>query len=222
MSLELMLIVVWGTLVGLDLVSFPQSMISRPLVAATVAGAIAGDVVAGLRVGVVMELFALDVMPVGAARYPDFGPASVASAWFAAQHGVWQLLLGPAVGIALVTALLGGWSLQWLRRGVSRAVHTVEPQLNAGDRPTLRRLFLLALVADAVRGAALTVVGLLLGVALTAWPIAPMTAATMTLIGIAGGAAAAGGGALRSAGHGGRVRWLLAGSALGLVAALFA
>jgi hypothetical protein len=73
-------LLLWGTLVGLDLVSVPQAMISRPVVAGTVAGALAGDVEAGLRVGILFELFALDVLPVGAVRYPDYGPATVSAA----------------------------------------------------------------------------------------------------------------------------------------------
>jgi len=39
----LLALLAWGTLVGLDLVSGPQIMIARPLVAGTVAGALAGD-----------------------------------------------------------------------------------------------------------------------------------------------------------------------------------
>ena len=53
-------LLIWGSLVALDLVSLPQAMFSRPLVAGTVAGWIAGDVEAGLRTGVLFELFALD------------------------------------------------------------------------------------------------------------------------------------------------------------------
>jgi mannose/fructose/N-acetylgalactosamine-specific phosphotransferase system component IIC len=56
------LLVLWGAVVGLDLVSVPQAMLSRPLVAGTVAGWLAGDLEAGLRVGVLLELFALDVL----------------------------------------------------------------------------------------------------------------------------------------------------------------
>ena len=36
-------LLVWGSLVGLDLVSVPQAMISRPLVAGTVAGWLASS-----------------------------------------------------------------------------------------------------------------------------------------------------------------------------------
>ena len=67
----------WGTLVGVDLVSFPQAMLSRPLIAGAGAGLVLGEPVAGLQIGLLLELFALDVLPVGAARYPDYGPGVI-------------------------------------------------------------------------------------------------------------------------------------------------
>ena len=45
-------LLLWGTLVGLDLVSVPQIMIARPLVAGAGAGLILGDLPTGLRLGV--------------------------------------------------------------------------------------------------------------------------------------------------------------------------
>ena len=75
-----LLLIVWGMVVALDLVSVPQGLLSRPLVAGTVAGWIAGDLEAGLRMGVLFECFALDVLPIGAVRYPDYGPATVVAA----------------------------------------------------------------------------------------------------------------------------------------------
>ena len=56
-----------------------------------------GDVEAGLRVGVLLELFALDVLPVGAVRYPDYGPATVAAVALAAG-APWQFALGRQCG----------------------------------------------------------------------------------------------------------------------------
>ena len=38
-----------------------------------------GDPGSGLTAGIILELFALEVLPVGAVRYPDYGPASVAA-----------------------------------------------------------------------------------------------------------------------------------------------
>src|SRR4029453_5977864 len=58
----------WGTAVGVDLVSWPQAMISRPLIAGAVTAALLGDLGGGLRVALVMELFALDVLPCAAPR----------------------------------------------------------------------------------------------------------------------------------------------------------
>src|ERR671926_520911 len=115
------LILLWGSLVALDLVSLPQAMISRPLVAGAIAGWIAGDVQAGLRVGALFELFALDVLPVGAVRYPDYGPATVAATALAAG-APWELGLGLSVGLGLLVAVAGGWSLQTVRRWNARAI----------------------------------------------------------------------------------------------------
>jgi len=48
---ELLPLSMLGGLLGLDVVCFPQMMISRPLVGATVAGAFVGDTHTGLLVG---------------------------------------------------------------------------------------------------------------------------------------------------------------------------
>jgi mannose/fructose/N-acetylgalactosamine-specific phosphotransferase system component IIC len=53
-------IAILGGVLGLDVVSFPQAMISRPLVAATVAGALIGQAASGLLLGAALELIALD------------------------------------------------------------------------------------------------------------------------------------------------------------------
>ena len=68
---------VLGAVLGLDVVSFPQAMISRPIVAATLAGAFIGQPGRGLVMGVALEFFALESMPFGASRYPEWGSASV-------------------------------------------------------------------------------------------------------------------------------------------------
>ena len=131
MSLELQLVLLaWGTLVGLDLISVPQMMIARPIVAGPVAGAILGDVATGLALGVVFELFQYDVLPVGAARYPEYGPATVAAV-SAAQAGAGTFGLGFGVLVGLTTGLLGGVSLHLVHRLNARAVDAAAP----GPRP---------------------------------------------------------------------------------------
>ena len=71
-------VALWGGAVGLDATSFPQVMISRPIVAAAVTGLLLGEPLAGIGVGVILELFALVILPIGAARYP-----TMCAAWSA-------------------------------------------------------------------------------------------------------------------------------------------
>lgn len=217
---QLLLLVGWGTIVGLDLVSVPQALVSRPLVAGCIAGWIAGDVEAGLRAGALFELFALDVLPIGAVRYPDYGPATVVAAALGA--GVpWELGLGLGATLGLVLAVLGGGTLQLVRRMNANAIQHRAAALAAGESSAIRRLQYGGLMRDALRGAGLTIVGLA-----AAWALASgarldrATALGLTLVSVGCALAAAINGALRSAGRGARLRWLAAGVATGLLLAV--
>ncbi|HEU5171737.1 MAG TPA: PTS sugar transporter subunit IIC [Gemmatimonadales bacterium] len=217
--LALVGVLAWGTLVALDLVSVAQTMIARPLVAGGVAGLLLGDVGAGLRVGALLELFALDVLPVGAARYPDHGPGTVAATVLAAG-APWELTLGLAGTLALVLALLGGWSLQLLRRGNARAIQQRAAALAAGESRAIRRLQYGGLARDALRGALLTALGVAAAELVGRLHPDRATAAALTLVLIGAGLSAALGGALRSAGRGVRLRFLAAGLLAGAALAL--
>jgi mannose/fructose/N-acetylgalactosamine-specific phosphotransferase system component IIC len=215
-------LLLWGTLVGLDLVSVPQAMISRPLVAGTVAGALAGDFEAGLRIGILFELFALDVLPVGAVRYPDYGPATVSAA--ALSVGMpWELGLGISVALGLVLAVLGGWSLQVVRRWNARAIQQKTAALAAGESSAIRWLQYGGILRDALRGFILTSTGLILASTIVeSVRIDRESAVAFTLVAVGSGLAAAVSGALRGAGRGPRLKWLLAGLGTGTVLAVLA
>jgi mannose/fructose/N-acetylgalactosamine-specific phosphotransferase system component IIC len=212
-----LLLILWGTAVALDLVSVPQVMIARPIVAGAVAGLLTGDWDAGLRVGALFELFALDVLPIGAARYPDYGPATVAATALAAG-APWELGLGISAALGLLLAILGGWSLMMVRRLNARAMQRHAAALAAGESRAIRRLQYGGLLRDAARGAALTVLGLIL-----AWSIVEFvhldrrTAVGLTLVAIGSGLSAIISGAVRSAGRGTRLKWMLVGLAAGVL-----
>jgi mannose/fructose/N-acetylgalactosamine-specific phosphotransferase system component IIC len=211
------LLVLWGAVVGLDLVSVPQAMLSRPLVAGTVAGWLAGDLEAGLRVGVLLELFALDVLPIGAVRYPDYGPATVAAAALAAG-APGELGLGLSVTLGLLLAVLGGWTLQLVRRSNARAIQHHSAALAAGESRAIRWLQYGALLRDGSRAAGLTLLGLALAWGVTRYVhLDRRTAVGLTLVVIGAGISAAAGGAARSAGRGARLKWLMAGVAAGIL-----
>jgi PTS system mannose-specific IIC component len=215
-GLPLIPLLLWSMIVGVDLVTAPQGLLSRPLVAAAGAGWLAGDMEAGLRVGVILELFALDVLPVGASRYPDYGAAAVGAAVLAAGADRWAGMgAGAALGLAL--AALGGWTLQWIRHANTRALQQYTAALAAGDAGAIVAMQRSALLRDMGRSISLGAFAVL--VAIIARPvIADPTASRWILvaavaIGAAGAATA--GGAIRSAGRGQRLRWLVAGAVVG-------
>lgn len=218
--LALVALIAWGTIVAVDLVSAPQGLFSRPLVAATVAGAIAGDVMAGLLAGAVLELYALEVLPIGASRYPDYGPAAVAAG--AAAAWIPQAMpLAVAGMVALPLAMVGGWSLLGHRRRNARSIRACLERINAGDELAIWEVQRNGLLGDATRGAILSVIGLaaVWAVSLLPWD----RIAHQELLGgavLAGGIAAALGGAMRIAGRGARRHWLAIGILVGCVVAL--
>jgi mannose/fructose/N-acetylgalactosamine-specific phosphotransferase system component IIC len=212
-------LLLWGTLVGLDLVSVAQTMLARPLVAGAVSGLLLGDVEAGLRVGALIELFALDVLPVGAARYPDYGPPTVAAAALAAG-APWELTLGLAGTIALIGAVLGGWSLQFVRRRNAAAIQRASAALAAGESRVIRRLQYAGLARDALRSLLLTSLVLAGAAAAAVIRLDRATGVALTVVIVGIGLAAALGGAIRSAGRGRRRMWLVGGLVAGTLLAL--
>ncbi|MBI4421698.1 MAG: PTS sugar transporter subunit IIC [Gemmatimonadetes bacterium] len=211
----------WGTLVGLDLVSVPQVMIARPLVAGTVAGWLLGDPLTGVTVGAVLELFAFDILPVGAARYPDYGPATVSAVVVATGTGGLHSV-GFAVAVGLLVAYAGEYTIQLLRRWNSAVVRRYEAGFARGDPRAIRAAHLGGLARDAGRAALLTAVGLgLAGVARSWPPLGPEDAGLLHAALIGAGLAAAASGTVRAAGRGRGARWFAAGLAGGgMVAAV--
>jgi mannose/fructose/N-acetylgalactosamine-specific phosphotransferase system component IIC len=156
---ELLPLSLLGGLLGLDVVCFPQVMISRPLVGATIAGAFVGDATSGALVGATLELIALATLPFGASRYPEWGSAAVVGgAVGAALHADLAGTLTIAVLAGLMTAWVGGWTLVRLRQWNAWLARRRRPALDAGSRDAVIGLQLAGLTGDAVRAAALTAV----------------------------------------------------------------
>src|SRR2546422_11579286 len=117
---------------------FPYTTLFRsPIVAGPVAGAILGDLGTGLALGVLFELFQYDVLPVGATRYPEYGPATVAAvsaAHVAASGGGGALGIGLGAFVGLVTGMAGGTSMHLVRRLNARATHAASERLRSEER----------------------------------------------------------------------------------------
>lgn len=158
-ALEILPIALLGGLLGLDVVSFPQAMISRPIAAATLAGALVGHSPSGLLIGAALELIALETLPFGASRYPEWGSAAVVGGAIFAMHpthpsGAMTL----AMLAALATTWVGGWTMVKLRQLNAVWAARQRPALERGSRDAVVGLQVRGMTADFARGALLTTI----------------------------------------------------------------
>lgn len=175
--MTLLLLALLGGWVALDNVSVVQSMVSRPLPAAFVAGLVVGDPILGAQVGAFLELFLLVAVPAGGGRTPEGGTAAVAAVAAAtAAGGPAGLALGVCAG--LMWGVVAGWSQTRLRELNGRLVPV------PGDGPVsaalVSRAVLAGIALDFLRGVVLAVAG-----ALAAWSAVPGLARRWPLDGMA-------------------------------------
>jgi mannose/fructose/N-acetylgalactosamine-specific phosphotransferase system component IIC len=219
--LDLLPIAMLGGVLGLDVVSFPQAMISRPLVAATFTGILIGQPASGLLIGATLELIALETLPFGASRYPEWGSASVVGGAIFASHpshpaGAMTL----AMVAALATTWVGGWTMVKLRQANAHWAGQRRQALEAGSRGAVISLQLLGMTADLLRGVALTAIAYALLAPLADFCIRTwmMDARTSRAIAVATAASVAGGAAWKLFHSTAGARWFFIG---GLIAGLF-
>ena len=163
-----------GAVLGLDTVCFPQAMLSRPLVAATLGGALIGSPTDGLLVGAALELIALETLPFGASRYPEWGSAAVVGgALFASTPENPAGAMSLALIAALATAWFGGWTMVKLRQRNAIWAAQSRGALDAGSRGAVIGLQLKGMTADLVRGFVLTIAAVAL--------FAPLTEASLAV-----------------------------------------
>lgn len=214
MLVELLPIALLGGVLGLDVVSFPQAMVSRPLVAATLAGGLIGDLASGVLLGAALELIALETLPFGASRYPEWGSASVVGgAIFASSPHSTAGGMSLAVLAALTTTWVGGWTMVKLRQLNAVWAGQRRDALEAGARGTVISLQLMGMTADLVRGTVLTAIAYASLAPLAAWCIRhwSMDARLSRAIVVAAAASVAGGAAWKLFHSTAGARWFFVG-----------
>lgn len=147
---EWLLICLLGALVGLDAVSWPQAMWSRPIFAGTLGGMLFGGPAEGFFVGAWLEILTSRHPPFGAARYPETGPAALVA-------GAAYALAGERSLPALTGAVLLGWTIGWIgMHAIARLRETnarlvADPASFEGRPSEVARRHRLAIRLDALR-----------------------------------------------------------------------
>ncbi len=111
----------FGGIVSADSDAAWQTMISQPLVACSVAGALLGNVTLGLTVGVLMQLPFLAEIPVGGVRLSQSNLASFVAALLAlrlcqAYPGLTNSVLFFSLFLGVFFSWVGALQKQWLRQ----------------------------------------------------------------------------------------------------------
>lgn len=166
MQTELILILLVGGLVVLDKTEAFQTTFSQPLMIGPVVGLLLGDLSAGLKIGILLQLAYLWVMPIGTAAFPDSSVGAVVgscgfvvlSRLFPERPGLVLLLI---VFFSIPFGLLAGWSLIKQRRLNSWLLPKADLHAKASKVAKFHHLFLLGLCGSFVRGVVMTALGIL-------------------------------------------------------------
>jgi PTS system mannose-specific IIC component len=176
MAWRFLLAAALGGICYLDRTATFQVMLHRPLVVASVVGAIFGNFSAGAQVGAVLELLYLARLPVGASIPPDdTGAAVFGGAAAAAASSSLGLNPGSFASILLLSVLcaeFGKYTDRSVRRINGRIAHLTIDRLERGDSQAVEHGLLAGITIFAASGMALTLLFSGLGVSF-AWLLLP-------------------------------------------------
>jgi mannose/fructose/N-acetylgalactosamine-specific phosphotransferase system component IIC len=165
MQTELILMVLLGGVVALDNTEAFQTMLSQPLLVGPAVGLLLSDLEGGLRMGILLQLAYLWVMPIGTADLPD---PSVGSLVGCAGYVLLGRLFPDKPYVLLFLVLLFtilfsqfcGWGLIQQRRLNRKLLPRADVCAEKADTRGLSRLFLWGLGLSFLRGMAFSVLGL--------------------------------------------------------------
>jgi PTS system mannose-specific IIC component len=167
-----------AVLLGLDRVAFLQCMVSRPLVAAPLTGWLLGVPLAGLEVGVLLELLWLGRLPVGTVVPPDDTQVAIAATALTLTlerqlglHGMPAVIL--CVLVAIPLGKLGQYADRRARQANGRLAVQAETAAAAGNARRIEWLHLCGSGHFALAGLLTCTVVVLTGT-LILYPLAPL------------------------------------------------
>ncbi len=144
MNLAALATVLLGGIAVLDATPVAQTLLSQPLVTATVLGLLWGEWRVALQIGIVLQVLAASTLPVGARTPEDYATGGVVGAGvgLAIASRSSFLLLDDAAALAgvlagMTTAVLGVPLIRWQRRRNEGLARWCEARLRAGEGSAL-------------------------------------------------------------------------------------
>lgn len=159
MTWRFLLAAILGGVCYLDRTAACQLMLHRPLIVASLTGAIFGNFFAGAQVGIVLELFYLARLPVGASVPPDdTGAAIFAGAAAATSSSSLGLDGGSFTGVILLSVFVaetGKLADRFVRKVNVRIARLTAESVDRGDIKAVEHGLLAGLTLFGVVGAVL-------------------------------------------------------------------
>jgi mannose/fructose/N-acetylgalactosamine-specific phosphotransferase system component IIC len=165
LSARLLVTFLLGGIAALDATPVAQTLLSQPLVTATILGAVWGNLPLALEVGVVLQILAASTLPVGARTPEDYAVGGVVGTGvalalasqlpFEVSHNA-SALLGALAG--MIAAVLGVPLLKWQRRRNEGLSRWCEQALGRGEESALAAAQAAGVVLSFAIGVCLTAV----------------------------------------------------------------
>lgn len=149
---QIIIIALIGGLISLDVTVLGQWMISRPLVSGMIIGTYLGNPWAGFKVGVIIELLFINVIPVGVAVPLDASVVAVLSAaWYMLVNDVSMAAMVMAVCLAIPAGILFKTIDIGMRRRNVFMVHWVDSWVKRGKEKRIPLLIYIGIVLTFMR-----------------------------------------------------------------------
>jgi PTS system mannose-specific IIC component len=173
MIMNVLIVSIAGGILCLDRV-FIQTLISRPIVAAPVTGAILGDPYTGLIAGAFIELFWIDCLPIGAYVPPNDTVAAILIAVCAIESGrilgyLPHGLIALAVLIFVPFAYLAQQMDLWIIRGNEKPANEALKNVMSGAPHAIARKHLFAALKTWLLSAGLFLIAIPIGIGVMTW-----------------------------------------------------
>jgi mannose/fructose/N-acetylgalactosamine-specific phosphotransferase system component IIC len=163
---EIILVLMLGGFVALDKTEAYQTMLSQPLVIGLLAGFLFKDLHSGIKIGILLQLIYLWVLPIGSAIFPDpaIGGTVGGFAFIALLRSFPErsssVLFFTLIYI-VVFALFAGWTLIKQRELNLKLIRRADSYAKEAQIFKIRALFLWGLLGSFGRGVILTGLGIL-------------------------------------------------------------
>lgn len=166
MTEEIILVTILGGLVALDKTEAYQTMLSQPLVIGSIVGFLLKDLHAGIKIGILIQLIYLWVLPMGAAIFPDSTTGGVVGTFgfiallrFFPERTDSVLLF--TLLYTVVFSLFAGWTLIRQRELNLKLIQKADLYAKEAEFSKINKLFFWGLLGSFGRGVLLTGLGIL-------------------------------------------------------------